>query len=131
MFGDGPVKGFIYKANEAGACITRHQFRTQALLRKVSKNLGPFVAIIFIAACATTVPPTPTLLPPPAPSPTPISLLDSLPTLSPARMVITHQLEVKADPPEAADFLLNPKPLDQGGYVSGRTVTIDVMPKSG
>ena len=45
--------------------------------------------------------------------------------------ILTHELEVKADPREAADFLFNPKPLGQGGYVSGRTVTIDVLTKPG
>ena len=53
------------------------------------------------------------------------------PQITPETAAITHQLEVIADPPEAADFLLNPQPLGQGGYLSGRTVRIDVLPKEG
>ena len=34
-------------------------------------------------------------------------------------------------PPEAADVLLNPTPIEGGRYVRGRTVAIDILPKKG
>jgi hypothetical protein len=59
---------------------------------------------------ATPVPPpTPTFAPPP----------------------ITHELQVRVDPREAGQVLLNPLPLEQSRYLSGRTVTIDVLPNPG
>ncbi len=73
------------------------------------------VIIASLAGVACAVVPTP--VPPPAPTPTPIT--------------ITHELEIRADPPEAADVLLNPTPIDGGRYVRGRTVTIDILPKKG
>ena len=45
--------------------------------------------------------------------------------------VPTYELEVKADPPEAAEFLLNPRSSLEGAYPAGTTVTIDVLPKAG
>ena len=67
--------------------------------------LGLILAMVFVVACGTD--PTPT---------------------SP---IITHELDVVVDPAEAGDFLLNPKPLDRGDYVDGRTVVIDALPKAG
>ena len=59
----------------------------------------------------------PTLTPPPTPTPT--------------RTSITLELEVKSNPREAADIVLNPKPIPGGRYLRGRTVTINVLPKEG
>jgi hypothetical protein len=73
------------------------------------------VIIASLAGAACAVAPTP--VPPPAPTPTPIT--------------ITHELEIIADPPEAADVLLNPTPIEGGRYVRGRTVAIDILPKKG
>jgi hypothetical protein len=63
---------------------------------------------------------TPTSTPIPAAAPTPIS---------PA--TIEYELEIIADPREAADFLVNPRPNPQGRYPAGTTVTVDVLPKTG
>ena len=73
------------------------------------------VIITSLAGAACAVAPTP--VPPPAPTPTPIT--------------ITHELEIISDPPEAADVLLNPTPIEGGRYVRGRTVAIDILPKKG
>lgn len=53
------------------------------------------------------------------------------PTPTPTPITITHVLEIIADPRDAADVLLNPRPISGGRYVHGRTVTIDVLPKEG
>ena len=57
----------------------------------------------------------------------------NLPTLTPTptRTSITLELEVKSNPREAADIVLNPKPIPGGRYLLGRTVTINVLPKEG
>ena len=57
----------------------------------------------------------------------------NLPTLTPTptRTSITLELEVKSNPREAADIVLNPKPIPGGRYLLGRTVTINVLPKGG
>ena len=73
------------------------------------------VIITSLAGVACAVAPTP--VPPPVPTPTP--------------MTITHELVIIADPPEAADVLLNPTPIEGGRYVRGRTVSIDILPKKG
>ena len=43
----------------------------------------------------------------------------------------SHVLEVIADPPEAAEFLLNPRADPQGRYPAGTRVTIDVLAEEG
>ena len=63
----------------------------------------------------------PTLTPPLTPTSTP----------TPTRTSITLELEVKSNPREAADIVLNPKPIPGGRYLLGRTVTINVLPKEG
>ena len=45
--------------------------------------------------------------------------------------IITHALTVTVDPPEAAEILQNPTPLNPNLYVRGRTVIINVLPKAG
>ena len=42
-----------------------------------------------------------------------------------------HELQVRADPPGAGSFVLNPNPNPQGRYFEGTKVTIDVLPKQG
>ena len=71
------------------------------------------IASLAWAACAVA----PTSVPPPVPTPTSITT--------------THELKIIADPADAADVLLNPKPIEGGRYVRGRTVTIDILPKKG
>jgi len=69
--------------------------------------------LLGVVACTNL----PTLTPPPTPTPT--------------RTSITLELEVKSNPREAADIVLNPKPIPGGRYLRGRTVTINVLPKEG
>lgn len=69
--------------------------------------------LLGVVACTNL----PTLTPPPTPTPT--------------RTSITLELEVKSNPREAADIVLNPKPIPGGRYLLGRTVTINVLPKEG
>ena len=69
--------------------------------------------LLGVVACTNL----PTLTPPPTPTPT--------------RTSITLELEVKSNPREAADIVLNPKPIPGGLYLRGRTVTINVLPKEG
>ena len=69
--------------------------------------------LLGVVACTNL----PTLTPPPTPTPT--------------RTSITLELEVKSNPLEAADIVLNPKPIPWGRYLLGRTVTINVLPKEG
>ena len=45
--------------------------------------------------------------------------------------ILSHELKVIADPQQAASFLFNPDPVGRSLFVHGRTVTIDVLPKSG
>jgi len=45
--------------------------------------------------------------------------------------LLTNELEVIAEPREAADFVLNPKPVGPGAYVSGMTITNDALPREG
>ena len=73
--------------------------------------------LLGVVACTNL----PTLTPPPTPTPTP----------TPTRTSITLELEVKSNPREAADIVLNPKPIPGGRYLLGRTVTINVLPKGG
>ena len=83
-------------------------------LYKVLRRSGAFfavTAVILAVACAAE---GPTALPE---QPTPA--------------LEVRQLELIAEPSEAADFLLNPKPVGTGDYVSGIAVTIDVLPKEG
>lgn len=77
--------------------------------------LGLILAMIFTVACGPKA--VETVTPPTDPTTT--------------RITITHELEVLLDPVEAGNYLLNPKPLEQGDYVSGRTVIIDILPKEG
>ena len=51
------------------------------------------------------------------------------PTTTPEPEILSHVLEVKANPEHAAEFIFNPNPIDQGLFVHGRTVTIDVLPQ--
>ena len=69
--------------------------------------------LLGVVACTNL----PTLTPPPTPTPT--------------RTSITLELEVKSNPREAADIVLNPKPIPGGRYLLGRAVTINVLPKEG
>ena len=73
--------------------------------------------LLGVVACTNL----PTLTPPPTPTSTP----------TPTRTSITLELEVKSNPREAADIVLNPKPIPGGRYLLGRTVTINVLPKEG
>ena len=73
--------------------------------------------LLGVVACTNL----PTLTPPPTPTSTP----------TPTRTSITLELEVKSNPREAADIVLNPKPIHGGRYLLGRTVTINVLPKEG
>ena len=52
----------------------------------------------------------------------------SLPTPTP---LLTYQLEVISDPPEAADFFLQPQPDAEGAYPAGTTVNINAVPRQG
>ena len=73
--------------------------------------------LLGVVACTNL----PTLTPLPTPTSTP----------TPTRTSITLELEVKSNPREAADIVLNPKPIPGGRYLLGRTVTINVLPKEG
>ena len=42
-----------------------------------------------------------------------------------------HELQIRADPPGAGSFVLNPNPNAQGRYSEGTRVTIDVLPQQG
>ena len=82
----------------------------------------PAVSLVCILALLITAcfqvgdPPTPTPNPTATPAPVP-----------PA----SYELELIADPREAADFLVNPRPDSEGGYLAGTSVTVDVLPKAG
>ena len=85
--------------------------------------------VCLLLACNPVLPLTPSQTA--VPANTSVPLLEAAAVSTPTASILSHELEVKADPPETAEFLLNPKPLGDGGYVSGRTVTIDVLPKPG
>lgn len=94
-------------------------------MKKIGSIAGVILLALFAAACGVVEPTERTV------SATPVNKVDIVPTLPPTGLTITHQLQVVANPPEAAEFLLNPKQHEQGGYVPGSTVTIDVLPKPG
>ena len=95
-------------------------------MRRLIVSLAIIVTLASVACPGTsTVPATdPQATDPQAADP---QAADPRPTLG----IITHVLEVIADPSDAADVLLNPTPIDGGRYVHGRTVIIDVLPKKG
>ena len=80
------------------------------LFGKVNMNADRIVQVNLVRVPATPVP---------------------IPQVSAETSQATHELEIIADPREAADFLLNPKPNPEGAYDAGTTVTIDVLPKTG
>ncbi len=53
------------------------------------------------------------------------------PTITPEPQILSHVLEVIADPEDAAKILFNPKAIGQGLFVHGRTVTIDALLQPG
>ena len=73
--------------------------------------------VAFAMACAPAATNTP------APTPEP--------QITPPPEILSHVLEVRANPEQAAEFLFNPLPIGQGLFVHGRTVTIDVLPREG
>ena len=44
---------------------------------------------------------------------------------------LAFKLDVKIDPKNAAEFILNPTPLGEDGYPQGMVVTIEVLPQEG
>jgi hypothetical protein len=78
-------------------------------------SLAIFLMALLAVACGSQ--PTATPIPPPTP------------TFAPP--LINHELNVRIDPREAGQVLLNPLPLEQSRYLSGRTVTIDILPNKG
>ena len=77
--------------------------------------------MLLAVACNPASPPT-TSLPRTAPTPA-LSVRENSSTLS--------RLEVVIQPAGAATFVLNPSPLEEGRYVTGMTVTIDILPNQG
>ena len=53
------------------------------------------------------------------------------PTTTPEPEILSHVLEVISSPEHAAEFLFNPRPIGQGLFVHGRTVTIYVLLQPG
>ena len=41
------------------------------------------------------------------------------------------ELEIVIEPQEAGDYVLDPKPDEQGAFIAGTIVTIDILPKRG
>lgn len=85
--------------------------------RLMAKRFSLVIFLMALLAVACGSQSTATPIPPPTP------------TFAPP--AITHELQVRVDPREAAQVLLNPLPLEQSRYLSGRTVTIDVLPNPG
>ena len=44
---------------------------------------------------------------------------------------LTSKLQVRIDPENAGEFILNPTPLGESGYPMGMVVTVDVIPREG
>ena len=76
------------------------------------------VTVLFFG-CAQTSTPTAPLVPTPEPQ------------ITPTPEILSHVVEVLADPEGAAKFVFNPKAIGQGLFVHGRTVTIDVLLQPG
>ena len=67
----------------------------------------------------------------PSATSTPAPTITPEPQITPQPDILSHVLEVKASPEDAAEFLFNPKAIGQELFVHGRTVTIDVLPREG
>ena len=89
--------------------------------RRVGRQIAIIVGLMLTVGCTATT----------QPGPTPTSLLFPSTVVAPTSSILTLELEVIAEPREAADFILNPKPVGPGGYVSGMTITIDALPREG
>ena len=84
--------------------------RISSHINKVPSLLLVLGTLVLVLGCATTTP---------------------LQDAASQSQATTVELEVVVKPKEAATVLLNPSPIGRGGYVSGMTVTIEVLPQFG
>jgi hypothetical protein len=95
------------------------QFRYKVDMRRLF--LALILGVVFVSACT---PATEPLI-------TPISpVTEELLTEAPPSL-LTAKLDVRIDPENAGQFILNPTPLGESGYSLGMPVRIDVIPQEG
>ena len=95
------------------------QFRYKVDMRRLF--LALILGVVFVSACTPATEPLITPI-----SPVTEELLTKAPTF-----LLTAKLDVRIDPENAGQFILNPTPLGESGYSLGMPVRIDVIPQEG